>query len=185
MVDDVLYLNHCGNERGHDTATEVSIIVPTYQEAANLRLLVPRIASAMQSTCQSYAILIMDDRSDDGTDEVVRSLAERYPVELIVRTGPRDLSAAVLEGLRRAKGESLLVMDADLSHPPEAIPDLLSAIEQPGIDFVIGSRFTAGGKTEDWGGHRRLNSYVASLLCRPLCGALAHHGPLRRPLRHR
>lgn len=146
--------------------------MPTYQEAANLRLLVLRIATSLQSTGKSYEILVMDDSSDDGTDEVVCGLAERYPVELIVRTGARDLSLAVLDGLRRAKGKSLLVMDADLSHPPEAIPDLLAALEQPGVDFVIGSRFASGGKTEDWGGHRRLNSYVAGLLCRPLCGAI-------------
>ncbi len=144
--------------------------MPTYQEAANLRLLVPRIASAMQPTGRSVEILIMDDNSDDFTDEVVRGLAEHYPVELIVRTELRDLSRAVLEGLRRARGRSLLVMDADLSHPPEAIPDLLAALDCPPTDLVIGSRFAPGGRTEDWGGHRRLNSYVAGLLCRPLSG---------------
>jgi len=150
--------------------------VPTYQEAANLRLLVPRIASSLQATGQPYEILIMDDNSGDGTEELVRTWSERYPVELVVRTGRRDLSLAVLEGLRRAKGNVLVVMDADLSHPPEAIPELLSALDRPGVDFVIGSRFTPGGKTEDWGGHRRLNSYIATLLCRPLTG------PIRDPM---
>jgi len=161
-----------GSERERDTAPDVSIIVPTYQEAGNLRLLVPRIASAMQPTGRSYEVLILDDNSDDLPDEVVRGLAERSPVELVVRTGPRDLSLAVLEGLRRARGRSLLVMDADMSHPPEAIPDLLTTLDSPGVDFVIGSRFAPGGRTEDWGGRRRLNSYVAGLLCRPLTGSV-------------
>lgn len=144
--------------------------MPTYQEAPNLRLLLPRIASTLTGGTVTYEVLILDDRSDDETPEVVAAESTRMPVRLIIREGPRDLSLAVVEGLRQARGQTLLVMDADLSHPPERIPDLLTALNRPGADFVIGSRFTSGGRTEDWGGHRRLNSYVATLLCRPLTG---------------
>jgi len=154
------------------TGLDLSIIVPTYREAANLRLLLPGIAEAMTPAHLRYEVLVMDDASDDDPAAAVRATADICPAELIVRTGPRDLSLAVLDGFRRARGDILLVMDADLSHPPEKIPDLLAALGRGATDFVIGARFVPGGGTEDWGGHRRLNSYVATLLCRPLVGGI-------------
>jgi dolichol-phosphate mannosyltransferase len=144
--------------------------VPTYREADNLRVLLPRIAATLKELNRDYEVLILDDNSDDNPREAVREAAGDCPVELIIRTGPRDLSLAVLEGLRRARGRIFLVMDADLSHPPERIPDLLSGLEREPTDFVLGSRWVPGGGTLDWTGHRRLNSYVATLLCRPLIG---------------
>ncbi len=159
------------SEKEPDTSLDLSIIVPTYREAENLRVLLPRIAATLKPTGLAYEVLIIDDGSDDNPQAAVREAAD-CPAELVVRTGLRDLSLAVLEGLRRARGRTFLVMDADLSHPPERIPDLLAALETGPGDFVIGSRFAAGGGTKDWGGHRRLNSYVATLLCRPLIGGV-------------
>ena len=154
-----------------DSQIAVSIIVPTYREEANPRPLVGRVGGVMDSDGRTYEILIVDDDSRDGTDETVRQLAERYPVRLITRTGRRDLSLAVLEGLQQSRGRLLLVMDADLSHPPEQIPVLLDALEEPPTDFVIGSRYVCGGQTEEgWGAFRRLNSWAATVLCRPLVG---------------
>lgn len=144
--------------------------MPTYREAGNLRVLLPRIAAALKPLGCAYEVLVLDDASDDNPQDAVCEAAGVCPVELIVRTGPRDLSLAVLDGLRRARGRLLLVMDADLSHPPERIPDLLAALEREPTDFALGSRWVPGGRTEDWGGSRRLNSYVATLLCRPLIG---------------
>jgi dolichol-phosphate mannosyltransferase len=103
-------------------------------------------------------------------------LADNIPVRLIVRDGPRDLSCAVLDGLQASRGERLLVMDADLSHPPESVPTLLDALQQSEVDFVIGSRYAAGGRTEAWGSARQWNSRVATWLCRPLAG------PVRDPM---
>lgn len=151
------------------TPPDISIIVPTYREEANLRPLVERVAAVME---RSYELLIVDDDSRDGTDATAAELAQTHPLELIVRTERRDLSLAVLEGLYRARGQYLVVMDADLSHPPEQIPAMLAALDQPPTDFVIGSRYVAGGQTHDWGGSRRLNSYVATLLARPLTGRI-------------
>ena len=89
-------------------------------------------------------------------------------MQILVRTGKRGLSEAVLDGLRRARGEILVCMDADLSHPPEVIPEILRALED-GADFVIGSRYIAGGTTaDDWGVLRWINSRIATLLARPL-----------------
>lgn len=157
-----------------DNRPAVSIIVPTYREEANLRPLAARIGEVMESAGRSYEMLIVDDDSGDGTDATAGALATRYPVRLITRTGARDLSLAVVEGLRQARGPLLVVMDADLSHPPETIPRLIEALETPPTDFVIGSRYVPGGRTQEgWGVFRRVNSWTATLLCRPLVGRVA------------
>ena len=151
---------------------QISIIVPTSREAANIDPLITRVAEAMGATGRPYELLIVDDDSQDGTEEAVRAWVNREPVRLIVRTTQRDLSLAVLEGLQKARGEYLVVMDADLSHPPEQIPRLIEPLVTGDAEFVIGSRYVPGGRTEDWGGHRRVNSYVATLLARPLTGRI-------------
>ncbi len=153
-------------------APDISIVIPTYREAENLRPLILRTASALREACGSYEVLIVDDDSGDGTDAIARELARDHPLRLIVRTKDRDLSLAVLEGLRQARGRFLVVMDADLSHPPEQIGALVAPLREGRADFVIGSRYVAGGSTHNWGGGRRLNSYVATLLARPLSRGL-------------
>ena len=109
----------------------------------------------------------MDDDSRDGSAELVDRL-DLHWVHMVVRTADRGLSQAVLDGLRRSDGDVLVVMDADLSHPPEKIPEMLDALDR-GADAVVGSRFTEGGSTgDDWGLFRWANSRVATLLARPL-----------------
>jgi dolichol-phosphate mannosyltransferase len=148
------------------TLPSVSIIVPTYKEAANIPELVDRIDRVRALHHLTVELLLMDDNSRDGTEEVVASLGKDW-VRLIVRTEDRGLSPAVVDGLRAARHEVLVVMDADLSHPPEKIPELVSRL-LGGADFVIGSRYTAGGSTDDeWGLFRWLNSRVATWLARP------------------
>jgi dolichol-phosphate mannosyltransferase len=89
-----------------------------------------------------------------------------------VRKAERGLSSAVLHGMNQARGEVLVVMDADLSHPAEAIPQFVEAIRSDEADFVIGSRYVASGSTEEgWGLYRWLNSKVAALLAWPLSSA--------------
>ncbi len=151
------------------TVPEVSIIVPTYREAENLGVLIPRVSDALKSAGISAEIIVVDDNSPDGTPEVCRVLSESHPLRLVVRTTERGLSSAVLAGMNVAQGDMLLVMDADLSHPPEKIPEIVAALRNPQTDFVIGSRYTAGGSTaEDWGLFRWLNSKGATLLAWPL-----------------
>lgn len=145
--------------------------MPTYREAENIPVLISRVKAVARAHRLEVELLVVDDRSDDGTAEAVRRAGEDW-VTLVVREGARSLSLAVLEGLRRAKHEILLVMDADLSHPPEAIPRLLDALNEPGADFVLGSRYAPGGTTDPrWGAGRRLNSLLARLLARPLMPA--------------
>jgi dolichol-phosphate mannosyltransferase len=112
-------------------------------------------------------VLLMDDRSGDGSEELVASAGHDW-VTMVVREGPKGLSQAVVDGLRRARHPVVVVMDADLSHPPEKIPDLILALAS-GQQFAIGSRYVPGGSTDDdWGFLRWLNSRVATWLARPL-----------------
>ncbi len=151
---------------------DISVIVPTYKEAENLPVLVPRIAETLIAANLTAEIIVVDDDSPDKTVTVCADLASSYPLRLEVRRGERGLSSAVIHGMRLARGKVLVVLDADLSHPPEAIPDLVRALDDPKVDFVIGSRYTPGGGTaEDWGLFRWLNSKVATLLARPLVRA--------------
>ena len=144
----------------------VSIIVPTYKEAQNLPPLIDRIAPVRQRHSLTVELLIMDDDSRDGTEEVISTLA-RDEVRLIVRKKDRGLSPAVVDGLAAARHDVFVVMDADLSHPPEKVPEMLAALDE-GYDFVIGSRYVKGASTDaEWGPFRWLNSKVATVLARP------------------
>jgi dolichol-phosphate mannosyltransferase len=147
--------------------SRVTVVVPTYKEVENIPHLIDRVAKVRAASGLDIDMLFMDDDSRDGSAELVAARPEPW-VKLVVRTTDRGLSAAVLDGLRRAQGDVLVCMDADLSHPPEALPDLLAKLDQ-GADFVIGSRYAPGGSTsDDWGVLRWLNSRVATLFARPL-----------------
>jgi dolichol-phosphate mannosyltransferase len=148
----------------------VSVIVPTFQEASNLPALIERIEQVRCAAELDLELLIVDDDSRDGTDELIARLGRPW-VRLIVRQTQRGLSPAVIEGLNLATRDVVVVMDADLSHPPEKIPELLTELEN-GAEFVIGSRYVSGGATGDtWGAFRWLNSKVATWLARPLTSA--------------
>jgi dolichol-phosphate mannosyltransferase len=145
----------------------VTVVVPTWREAESLPHLLDELAAVREAHGLDLDVLIVDDDSRDGSVELVESRAEPW-VRMLVRTGAGGLSQAVLEGLRRARGEVLVCMDADLSHPPAALPEMLAKLEQ-GADFVVGSRYVEGGSTSDnWGFLRWLNSRIATLLARPL-----------------
>jgi len=148
---------------------EVSIVVPTFREAANIPTLAKRIRSALSGSGIEWELLLIDDDSGDGSEAVVAELARRLPVRMEVRRdGPRDLSLAVLQGLRHSRCERVVVMDADLSHPPERIPDLLAALDGD-CDMALGSRYVSGGSFgRAWGLWRFLNSRLATVLTLPL-----------------
>lgn len=112
-------------------------------------------------------MIIVDGDSQDGTELVCHQLALAYPLRLIIRKDERGLATTVLEGIRRSTGSIVIVMDEDLSHPPEDIPNLVRHI-RAGADFVVGSRYVKGGSTDaQWSIFRWLNSKVATpLSCR-------------------
>ena len=150
---------------------QLSIIVPTYHEAENLELLIQRVFAAVEGAGIVSELIIVDDNSQDGTEAIVQAARADHDVQIVVRHEERGLSTAVLRGFEQARGDVLLVMDADLSHPPEKIPELYRAVERDGADFVIGSRYVNQGQTEDWPFLRKLNSWGATLLARPLTAA--------------
>ena len=154
---------------GPHGSQSVSIVVPTYREAANLRALVERVHAALSGSGIEWELIVADDDSDDGSDALVAELARALPVRIETRReSPRDLSRSVLFGLARARFDRIVVMDADLSHPPERIGDLLRALES-GYDMALGSRYVPHGHIDpDWSLWRFLGSRAATLLARPL-----------------
>ncbi len=151
----------------------VSIVAPTFREAENIPNLVHRVASAMAEYGADWELILCDDDSGDGSEETAISLGQRLPVRIHVRRNrPRDLSLAVLDGFRLARFDRLVVMDADLSHPPEQIPELLAALDD-GAEMALGSRYASASEIDEtWSRYRALNSRVATWLARPLtrCG---------------
>jgi dolichol-phosphate mannosyltransferase len=144
----------------------VDIVVPAYQEGENIKPLVERISDVRNQSDFDINVFIVDDNSQDGTEQAVADINLDW-VNLIVRKSERGLSSAVLRGLDEGSGDIVLVMDADLSHPAEAIPSMVNEIVN-GADFVVGSRYIAGGSTDDnWGFYRWVNSQAATLLARP------------------
>jgi dolichol-phosphate mannosyltransferase len=146
----------------------VSIIVPTLNEEENIEPLVSQITAC---AVPFREILFVDDHSTDATRDRILSLAERHSIRLIEQDGSDPgLAAAVMLGARATRGETLLVMDADLSHPPERIKDLLAPLLDGRADIVIGSRYVAGGSTPGWPFWRRLLSRAGAALAYPLTG---------------
>jgi len=152
---------------GVEAKPRVTIVVPTYKEVESLPHLIERVAKVRAESGLDITMLIMDDDSGDGSVEMIAARPETW-VRIVVRTTDRGLSQAVLEGARCARGEYLVCMDADLSHPPEVLPAMLAKLND-GADFVLGSRYVSGGTTShDWGFLRWANSRVATLLATPL-----------------
>lgn len=137
----------------------VSVLVPTVNEAGNVDELLDRIHAAIE--CE---IIVIDGESTDGTQEKVRA---RGDAKLVVQTGNQGgLSGAILQGAAAASHENVVVIDADLSHPPEVIPQLVERLGDH--DMVVGSRKVDGGGAPGWPATRRFTSWVASSLAWPL-----------------
>jgi dolichol-phosphate mannosyltransferase len=134
---------------------KVSLIIPTYNEKDNIIPLIERISKALGG--YNYEIVIVDDNSKDGTIEAAENLAARYPVKLIVRKTEKGLATAVIHGIKNSAGGIICVMDADLQHPPEKLPEMIKAIED-GADMAFASRYIPGGGVPEWGLLRRVIS---------------------------
>lgn len=146
-----------------------SVIVPAFREAPNLEPLTQRLFAATRGAGWTIELIIVDDNSQDGTEETVERLAsEGFDVKVVVRRTERGLSSAVLAGFAHAKFEKLAVMDADLQHPPEIMPELLEKLGGD-CDFVIATRYAqSGGVDSDWPLRRKVASKAATLVALPL-----------------
>ena len=149
-----------------EAAPVTTIVVPTLNESGNIGRLIDRIYAHLDS--QATAVIVVDDDSTDGTQDIVRTKSQTYPgVKLVVRSGLRGLGSAVRLGASYASDGPVIVMDADLSHDPSYAPDILSRLAA-GYDLVVGSRYVKGGSTVGWPGSRIAVSKVATLIARLL-----------------
>jgi len=145
------------------------IIIPTYDERENLRA----IASRIHEVVPEVHLLVVDDNSPDGTGEVADDLAAKDErIHVLHRPGKMGLGTAYVEGFRKglAEGYDLLwEMDADFSHDPRYLPDMLAAMDN-GADLAIGSRYVPGGGTENWGLRRKVLSKGGGVYARMVLG---------------
>lgn len=153
----------------HPDSVQRTIVTPTYNEAQNLPMLV---GALLALRIPGLKVLVVDDSSPDGTGEVAEALACKYPgqVEVLHRPGKSGLGTAYLDGFRLALSEgadAVVQMDADLSHPPEKLPELLEALK--GCDVVLGSRYIPGGAVDErWPVWRKALSAFGNLYARSI-----------------
>lgn len=146
-------------------------VIPTYNEAKNIPVLIP---SLFGLNIPDLNVLIVDDNSPDGTGDVADAMMQDYPGRMFVlhRKGKEGLGKAYIQGLRYAldQGADVIgMMDADLSHPPDRYPALLSALND--ADLVIGSRYVAGGGVDkDWPAFRKALSWFGNAYARVILG---------------
>jgi len=145
------------------------IVVPTYNERDNVREIAGRLLAALAGA----ELLFVDDNSPDGTGGVLDELAAAEPrLHVLHRAGKLGLGTAYIEGFRwgLARGyEYLFETDADGSHDPKYLPQLI-ALAEDGADVVVGSRYVPGGGTENWSAARKLISRGGSLYARTVLG---------------
>ena len=153
---------------GEFSQEKLGLVIPTFQEAGNIGVVLDGIRAALDPAGIRYEVLVVDDDSRDGTAEAVAAIAALDPqVRLLVREGRRGLSGAIQHGWRHTDATILGVMDADLQHPPSLLPEMLRAMGA-GSDLVIGSRYAPGSRVGRWNPVRRLASEAAVWLTRPL-----------------
>ena len=147
----------------------VWLVLPTYNEASNVEAIA---GAALQHLPADARVLVVDDASPDGTGEIADRVAAENPrVSVLHRAGKRGLGPAYVAGFRAALAggaELIAQMDADFSHDPARLPDLIGAVAD--ADLAIGSRYVAGGGVADWGAVRRLVSRGGSRYARTVLG---------------
>src|SRR5688572_129794 len=141
---------------------DISLVIPTRNEAGNIEPLLMRIHQAMKGIATE--VVFVDD-STDHTAEVIGKLQEWFPLPIKLIHRPKELrknglAGAVVEGFKAAQAKWMCVMDADLQHPPEMIPRLYRQAQKSGADVMIGSRLAAGGDASSLGFTRNVISHV-------------------------
>ena len=147
--------------------------MPTFNEAGNIVPLVERLAAALRGV--PHELLVMDDRSPDGTAALAREQVGRFPqLRVIERDPPAGLTRSIREGVERARGVHVVWLDCDLSHPPELAAPMWEAIASGGAEMIVASRYADGGRDARDSAFTRLYSRVINRLCQ-----LAIHGGVR------
>jgi dolichol-phosphate mannosyltransferase len=157
-----------------EVVLQVNVIVPTYNERENIKALVTQLLALPTGVL----VIVVDDNSPDGTGDIADQLAEENPgrIDVIHRAGKLGLGTAYIAGFRRALAggaDLICTMDADFSHNPRYIPDMVAKIDQ-GYDLVIGSRYVPGGGSSGCTFDRKLLSWGANAFARTVLGLRAH-----------
>jgi glycosyltransferase involved in cell wall biosynthesis len=148
--------SHRDGQSSASRGRSVSIIIPTYNERENIERVVERCRDALDG--YRFEIVVVDDDSPDKTWQLVAdSYEDAKTVRIVRRTEESGLATAVSRGFDEASYECCAVIDADLQHPPEKLPELIAAFDD-GADIAIGSRHIAGGGVENWSAFRRVVS---------------------------
>lgn len=146
-----------------------ALVVPTLNEAGNIDKVLGELTDALSETQWEYEIVVVDDGSTDGTVEQAREWTRQDSrIRLFSRAGERGLAGAVLYGWSQSSANLLGVIDADLQHPPELLPELLKAAEQS--DIAIASRYARNQGTKGWNPLRAVVSRLSTLAAAPLIG---------------
>jgi dolichol-phosphate mannosyltransferase len=150
-------------DRRLSESAQLAVVVPTFNEAANVQTLVSQLDAALGGL--RWEVVFVDDDSPDGTAAVVRAVAATDArVRLVHRVGRRGLAGACIEGMLATTAPYVAVMDADLQHDERLLPRMLTALRDEDLDIVVGSRHVAGGSLGDWAEDRKLASQVATRL---------------------
>ncbi len=151
--------------------TEVSIVIPTYNESKNIKGILHLIKEHLPKNTRVEAIVV-DDNSPDGTGKIAedyfKSLKEKtlYTINVINRKTKEGLSSAILNGVEQAKGKIVVVMDSDFSHPPQLIPKLVEVLKQSKTDIVVASRYLNGGNIQGWSLKRKIISKIGTMIAK-------------------
>jgi dolichol-phosphate mannosyltransferase len=150
---------------------QVSIIVPTYNESQNIVGILKSIRESIPKGIYTETIVV-DDNSPDGTGKIVedyissiKKIAENT-IDVIHRKAKNGLASAILKGIQNAKGETIVVMDSDFSHPPQIIPKMIEAFKQYHCDLVVASRYITGGDIQGWTTKRKLMIKIATVIAK-------------------
>ena len=155
-------------DRPRAASLKLALVLPTLNEEGNIARAIELVRAALDPAVIPYEIVVVDDDSQDRTAAIVRAIAAQDArVRLVVRKGQRGLSGAILDGWCSSDAGILGVMDADLQHPAELLPELYRAVAR-GRDLAIGSRYTLGGGIGDWNLLRKLLSSTAVWATWPL-----------------
>jgi dolichol-phosphate mannosyltransferase len=143
----------------------VSVVVPTFNEALNVRELLRRLEATLGTT--GWEAIFVDDDSPDGTAALLRGVGVNdHRVRCLRRIGRRGLSSACIEGMLACSAPVVAVMDADLQHDESILPKMLAAIEGGEADVVVATRYAEGGSTGEWNSQRRTMSRLATAASR-------------------
>jgi dolichol-phosphate mannosyltransferase len=144
---------------------QLSIVVPTFNEAGNVAELRDRVAAALPGV--DWELIYVDDDSPDGTAQRLAELAQHdRRVRCLLRIGRRGLASACIEGMLASTAPLVAVIDADLQHDETRLPQMLELLRAPGLDIVVGSRYAASGSIEGWDPSRARISRLATRLAR-------------------